>query len=194
VGEIAAIIAAVNSFPKFWPLTIISDSKYAINGLTTHLPTWEDNSWIGVKNAEFFKHVAFLLRSWIATTDFKWIKGHDSVLGNEQSDQLAKEGADKIDTNILSLKVPKEFNLQGAKLATITQATTYQGIWECQPPKPRATSMRNIHTARNAIHTYNRTLETNESLWKEIWGHSIQTCVQQFLYKTMHSMQKIGNF
>ena len=101
MGEIAAIIVAVDSFPKFWPLTIISDSKYAIEGLTTHLPTWEDNGWIGIKNAEFFKRAAFLLRSRITTTDFKWVKGHDGVRGNKQSDLLAKQGADKADTDTI---------------------------------------------------------------------------------------------
>jgi len=42
IGEIAAIIAAVQEIPPFCPLEIISDSKYAIDGLTTHLPEWED--------------------------------------------------------------------------------------------------------------------------------------------------------
>ena len=194
VGKIAAVIVAVDSFPKFWPLTIISDSKYAIEGLTTHLPTWEDNGWIGIKNAEFFKHAAYLLRSRIATTDFKWVKGHDGVQGNEQSDLLAKEGANKADTDILSLEIPKEFDLQGAKLATITQSTAYRGIQERKPHPPRATSTRNIQTARNAIHAYNETLETDETLWKGIRNRSLRTRVQQFLYKTMHGTQKIGSF
>jgi ribonuclease HI len=136
VGEIAAIIAAAVSIPRFWPLTIISNSKYAIEGLTTHLQTWEDKGWIGVKNTDLFKRAAFLLHSRTATTNFKWVKGHDGNLGNEQSDQLTKEGASKPEEDILLLKIPKEFDLQGAKLATITQSIVYQGIREHQTHTP----------------------------------------------------------
>src|SRR5260370_42530167 len=42
VGEIVAIIEAISTTPPFQPLTILSDSKYAIEGLTKHLKTWED--------------------------------------------------------------------------------------------------------------------------------------------------------
>ena len=147
VGELAAIIVAVDSFPRFWSLTIISDSKYAIDGLTIHLHTWEDNGWIGVKNATLFKKAAFLLRRRIATTDFKWTKGHNGTLGNEQSDLLAKAGANKTETDRLPLEIPKDFDLQGAKLATITQATAYRGIRE-NPPRPPPADHREEHPNR----------------------------------------------
>src|SRR6266851_5238574 len=82
--------------PKFIPLIMImSDSMYVINGLTKHLSTWEDDGWIGVKNAPFFEKTAHVLKQRIAVTSFQWIKGHNGSQGNEGSDQLAKEGANK---------------------------------------------------------------------------------------------------
>jgi ribonuclease HI len=92
------------------------------------LPIWEDQGWTEIKIADLFKRAAYLLRSRIATTDFQWVKGHEGNVGNEQSDRLAKEGASKPRTDILPLDVPKEFNLQGAKLAAISQATAYRAI------------------------------------------------------------------
>ena len=175
VREIAAIVAAIASFPRFCPLIIVSDSKYAIEGITTHLQTWEDRGWIGIKNADLFKRAAYLLRSRIATTDFQWVKGHDGTLGNEHSDHLAKEGANKPNTDILPLNVPKEFDLQGAKLAAISQSTAYQGIREQHSHHPRPTSERNIQTARNTIYEYNGNLETNESLWKGTRNRTLRT-------------------
>jgi len=61
-------------------------------------------------------------------TWFSWVKGHAGILGNEESDKLAKEGAMKRTTDELSLSVPIEFDLQGAKLETLSQATAYRGI------------------------------------------------------------------
>jgi ribonuclease HI len=62
VADIAAVIDAPRSIPHFWPLLIMSDSKYVISGLTTHLRSWENNGWIGVKNAPHFKRAAYLLK------------------------------------------------------------------------------------------------------------------------------------
>jgi len=44
VGELVAVIEAINATPPFQPLEILTDSKYVINGLTTHLRTWENCS------------------------------------------------------------------------------------------------------------------------------------------------------
>jgi hypothetical protein len=48
------------------------------------------------------------------------VKGHSGELGNERSDQLAKLGANKEDEDEISLEIPEHFDLQGAKLSTIT--------------------------------------------------------------------------
>jgi ribonuclease HI len=122
VGELAAVIRAVEITPISWPLKIHTDSRYVINGLTTHLSTWEDQGWIGVKNADLFKRAAYLLKRRSAPTAFQWIKGHEGNEGNEESDCLAKEGANKAAPDILILEVPKEYNLQGAKLKALNQA------------------------------------------------------------------------
>lgn len=128
VGELAAVIKAVEITPVSWPLKIHTDSKYVINGLTTHLSTWEDQGWIGVKNADFFKRAAYLLKRRSAPTYFQWVKGHEGNEGNEESDRLAKEGANKAVPDVLILEIPKDYNLQGAKLKALSQALAYKGI------------------------------------------------------------------
>ena len=95
VGEIAAVIAALENTPTFAPLTIISDSMYVIDGLTKHLKEWEDRGWIEISNKEWFKKAAYLLRKRSAPTTFQWVKGHSGDKGNEECDKLAKEGAHK---------------------------------------------------------------------------------------------------
>jgi len=74
------------------------------------------------------------------TTHFQWVKGHNGTRENEESDSLAKEGAEKNEEDHLDLEIPNEYNLQEAKLATLTQATTYQVILERATP-PTRTSM-----------------------------------------------------
>ena len=62
VGEIAVVVIALEKLPNYIPLLIKMDSRYVIEGLTMHLKKWEDQGWIGIKNKEWFKRAAYLLR------------------------------------------------------------------------------------------------------------------------------------
>jgi len=65
-----------------------------------------------------------------ARMTMQWVKGHNGNEGNERSDALAKQGANKQQPDPLNLDIPKELDVQGAKLATLMQATAYKGILE----------------------------------------------------------------
>jgi ribonuclease HI len=95
VGKIAAIIAALEIVPPYQLVKIYTDSKYVIEGLTTHLGTWEDDGWIDIKNTRLFRKAAHLMRHRSAKTTMQWVKGHDGNQGNEGSDALAKLGTSK---------------------------------------------------------------------------------------------------
>jgi hypothetical protein len=171
--------------PPFQPLEISTDLKYVINGLTTHLGTWENHGWINVKNAALFQKAAHL-RTHTAPTTFKWVKGHNGNERNEGSDRLAKEGAQKNKEDHVNLSIPIEFDVQGAKLVALTQAIVYIGIKESKKTPTRRTTMGNLEKARNAIQEYTGSLETDELIWLSIRKQEIQTKIRQFLYKTMH--------
>jgi ribonuclease HI len=194
IGEIVAVIAAVEATPPFQPLKIVTDSKYVIEGLTTHLKTWEDQGWINIKNAPYLRKAAFLLKRRTAETYFQWVKGHDGNHGNEACDQLAKEGANKLEPDIISLDIPKEFNLQGAKLSTLTQAMAYKGICERKPQRERPATNLNLQRTKDAIYAFNGEKETNEAIWQGTRNPAIRIKIRQFLYKTLHNTQKIGDF
>ena len=193
-GEIVAIILAASKVPASWPLRIVTDSKYVINGLTKHLKEWEDHGWIGIKNKKLFKKAAHVLKRRTAPTTFQWTKGHNGDEGNEGSDRLAKEGAEKEIPDELDLDIPKEYDLQGAKLAALTQAIAYRGIRERKPQRERETTKENIKLTKEAIQNYNGNAETDESLWKGLTNPDIRLKIKQFLWKAMHGTQKIGKF
>jgi hypothetical protein len=176
------------------PLKIITDSKYVIKGLTTHLGTWEDRGWINIKNADLFKAAAYLLRKRAATSTFQWVKGHEGNLGNEESDRLAKQGAEKDEPDPINLEIPVEFDLQGAKLATLTQAVAYRGIRARKTKTPRQATERNLQRAKEAIAEYSGEWETSETIWKELKNTAIRLKIRQYLYKTLHETQKIGPY
>jgi ribonuclease HI len=63
--------------------------------------------------------VTYLLKRRSAKIMFTWVKGHNRMRGNEESDQLVKEGALKERSTPMDLNILTKFDLQGAKLNTI---------------------------------------------------------------------------
>ena len=115
------------------------------------------------------------------------------MLGNEESDRLAKEVAMKEDADDLDLEIPDSFNIQGAKLAALTQAVAYRGVMETKPRPPRPGCSENLTMAKEAVEAGNGTKETDESIWTSIRNPTIRIRVRQFLYKTMHQAYMIGH-
>jgi hypothetical protein len=155
---------------------------------------WENRGWIGIKNATYFKKAIALLRQRTAPTYLLWTKGHSGVEGNEESDRLAKEGARKPHADVLDLTTPDEMNLQGAKLASLTQSLAYRGIQKTKTKTPRPTTERNLTLTRQAINHFTNELETGETIWNNLRRSAFRTRVKQFLYKVMHGVYKIGTY
>jgi ribonuclease HI len=192
VGELAAVIAALQKTENFMPLTIKSDSRYVINGLTKHLGEWEDNGWFGVDNKELFQAAAYQLRIRSAKTSFEWVKGHSGVPGNEAADQAAAAGTLKPTPDELDLTVPDAFNIQGAKLRTLTQKLAYRAITLNQKYQPRDTATLNVTEAQDAILDATGQEETTSTIWKGLKNKGIRNNTSQFLYKTIHNTYILG--
>ena len=193
IGELAAAIIAIQATPPFGPLEIVTDSKYVIDGLTVYLQEWEDQGWIGTQNAPLFQSAAYLLRQRTATTTFKWVKGHQGNIGNEESDKLAREGAEKEIPDRLNLNIAEEFNVQGAKLLALNQAIAYQGIRSTKEKGEPPCASELLDSVRHAIETFNGMRETNETIWQSTLNTVLRTRVQQYLYKSLHQTQMIGS-
>jgi len=119
--------------PPYQPLKIMMDSKYMIKGLTTHLETWENNGWIGIKNARLFRKAAHLMRYRSARTTLKWVKGHNRIQGNKDSDALAKQEANKQNPDPLNLDIPKEFDVQGVTISPSNFHSPYHPLLPHHP-------------------------------------------------------------
>lgn len=106
-NNIAELVAAthglrhVSDYAEVATVLVWADSEYVCKAVSLgHLDKWASNGWLRVdqqpvKNQEYWK--AFLevydaLRQRGVKVEFKWIKGHDDLLGNEKADRLATAG------------------------------------------------------------------------------------------------------
>ncbi len=94
IGELCAVLEALRAHPGSEPLTIESDSQYAINCATTWIHGWKKNGWKNsknepVKNAELIRAIGEEITKRKGTVKFVWVKGHAGNAGNEKVDTLA---------------------------------------------------------------------------------------------------------
>lgn len=89
--------------PKNRDVSIVTDSKYAIDCVTVWYVNWRRNGWKtsggkAVENKDLVENILSKIeerRSLETQTAFEWIKGHAHHPGNVEADRLAVEGARK---------------------------------------------------------------------------------------------------
>ena len=81
--------------------------------------------WIRICNADMFKKAAFLLKCRLAIMTFQWVIGNAGTPGHTESIRLAVEGENKHILDQLDLSIPTNFDIQGAKLTSISQVIAY---------------------------------------------------------------------
>ncbi|XP_061168110.1 ribonuclease H1-like isoform X1 [Saccostrea echinata] len=83
---------------KMRSVTVVTDSQFLINGMTSWIHSWKKNGWTlsdksKVKNVEDWKALDAEMKD--INVKFKHVRGHTGVDGNEEADRLANEGAMK---------------------------------------------------------------------------------------------------
>ena len=100
-AELTAVLRALDTAPKDRDITIITDSRYAINCATKWIEKWRTSSWKtidgkNVENRDIIENIVGKMdeRSALQSrTKFEWIKGHADFQGNKHADKLAVEAA-----------------------------------------------------------------------------------------------------
>lgn len=94
--ELTAAIQAFSALTKPCRVTLYSDSRYVLDGITSWIKGWKRNGWRNsakqpVKNADLWQ--ALDAASAGHEVEWRWVKGHAGDLGNERADALANAGA-----------------------------------------------------------------------------------------------------
>ena len=100
-AELTAILRALDTIPRDTDVTIVTDSRYAIDCVTLWHVNWRRNGWKtsagkAVENRDLVEHILGKMeeRGALQTrTTFEWIKGHANHPGNVEADSLAVTGA-----------------------------------------------------------------------------------------------------
>jgi len=91
-----AVIAALNALKRPCRVTVSTDSRYVMDGLTKWIHGWQRNGWRTadkkpVKNADLWQDLLSAAKPHQIT--WQWVKGHAGHAENERADTLASEAA-----------------------------------------------------------------------------------------------------
>jgi ribonuclease HI len=94
--ELTAAIRALEALNEPCAVTLHSDSKYVLDGISKWVGGWQRNGWKTaarqpVKNADLWR--ALLAAAKPHRIAWVWVKGHDGHAENERVDQLASAAA-----------------------------------------------------------------------------------------------------
>jgi len=97
--ELTAAIKALSAITVPSSITLITDSKYVIEGITRWLPAWKERGWKTsskkeVKNIDLWRELDRLNQK--HTITWKWVQGHNGHEKNERCDKLAVAAIKKI--------------------------------------------------------------------------------------------------
>ncbi|MCT8001753.1 ribonuclease HI [Sphingomonas sanguinis] len=95
--ELMAAIEALNALKRPCAVTLSTDSRYVMDGLTKWIHGWKRNGWRTadkkpVKNAELWQ--ALVAAAERHQIEWKWVKGHAGHPDNERADKLASDAAE----------------------------------------------------------------------------------------------------
>jgi len=94
--ELMAAIEGLRALKRPCRVTLSTDSRYVMDGLTKWIKGWQKNGWKTaakqpVKNAELWQ--ALLDAAKPHRIDWVWVKGHAGHPDNERCDKLASDAA-----------------------------------------------------------------------------------------------------
>ena len=95
--ELLAAISALEALDRPSKITIVTDSAYVKNGISSWIHSWKKNGWRTagkkpVKNVDLWERIDAAQKRHDVT--WEWVKGHAGHSENERADELARAGMD----------------------------------------------------------------------------------------------------
>lgn len=97
--ELTAAIRGLDALTEPCRVTLYSDSKYVLDGITKWVAGWQRRGWTNaskkpVRNADLWHELIDAAARHEMT--WRWVKGHNGHPENERVDRLASDEADRI--------------------------------------------------------------------------------------------------
>lgn len=95
--EMIAVIRGLNALIEPCAVTLHTDSRYVIDGITKWVHGWKKRGWTNasnkpVRNADLWHQL--IAAAATHNVEWRWVRGHSGHVENERVDRLASDQAD----------------------------------------------------------------------------------------------------
>ena len=97
--ELLATIKALNFIAANSNVTLTTDSKYVIDGITKWIESWKTKNWKKSDNKPVLNKDLWILLDQASSNhsiSWHWVRGHTGHRENEIADELANKGIDEL--------------------------------------------------------------------------------------------------
>ncbi|MBL4762811.1 MAG: ribonuclease HI [Gammaproteobacteria bacterium] len=97
--ELLAAIEGLTALKRQSQVTVFTDSKYVLTGITEWIINWRKKNWTTaskkpVKNTDLWQRLDKIVSQ--HDVSWQWVKGHSGDPGNDRADALANKGIDEM--------------------------------------------------------------------------------------------------
>ncbi|KAJ7106853.1 hypothetical protein C8R43DRAFT_906013 [Mycena crocata] len=188
-AEVIAALHAIQSYSTNTELRLESGKNHVLRAVTKNLPGWDDKGWMNTPYKEQTMALISAIRSRTAKTMFAVVKDSDGV---REAVALARDTSKSNEHDYVDLQMQPESTLYGAKLSTLTQAMAYKAIKELRDHVHRKTTDENVLAVQKAVKAAYGKTPTVVAIWKSIHNKDISRQVRNFLWKTLHGVNRVG--
>ena len=97
--ELTAVIMGLSALKRPVDITVVTDSRYVMDGITKWIANWKKNHWQTAAKSDVKNKDLWLLLDALCCkhhVSWEWIKGHSGHAENEECDQISQAEARKI--------------------------------------------------------------------------------------------------
>jgi hypothetical protein len=117
-----------------------------------------------------------------------------ATVKSAETHALAGEAAERDTPDVMDMSIPLVYKLSGAKLSAMTQALAYKEISRRKITTPRRRTAENMEKIQSAVKDYTGITPTTSNVWKSREHADLRLHLRQFIYKSIHSVHKIGEY
>ena len=103
--ELTAVIQGLMALKRSGcAVTVISDSKYVLTGITEWMPNWKKRNWKTAAKKPVLNEDLWRKLDELAVQHkikWEWVKGHSGHPENEKADELANRGINELPRNTI---------------------------------------------------------------------------------------------
>ncbi|EPS97272.1 hypothetical protein FOMPIDRAFT_1082578, partial [Fomitopsis schrenkii] len=189
-----AALYCTQTTPRDAPLHMVTRSRDLIKTVTEAVPAWENRGWLDAPHANTIRALIGHVRARSAPTTIQQAEKRQEIRELNDAQDDAKVDVEEHRDKPAKITIPRNFDLTGMRLRTMTQALAYKGIMKMTKPDDRPSTTRRLDEIRRQALARGDEPPRALEVWRGLRHKDIRKPISDFLWKLAHNAYKCGSY